>query len=139
MTPAEELRHLREGAGARPPPSESDVLQVPGGARTLLRAREVLEPLLGYGDAEWPAVEEWRQRLPDWFTAACVDDAQVRDCVLDKWSLRAWLYWFQPELRRWRWWDASVEDDRLSITLLVEQRPYLRGALDWLLTVARNS
>jgi hypothetical protein len=138
MTPAEELRHLREGAGGRPPPSDSDVLEVPGGERTLQRARQVLEPLLGHEGSEWPGVEEWRRRLPDWFTGACVDDVQVRDCVLDKWSLRAWVYWFRPDLRKWRWWDAEVDDDRLSITLLVEQRPYLRGALEWLLAVARN-
>jgi hypothetical protein len=85
---------------------------------------------------DWPTTSEWREVLPSWFTAACVDDAQVRDCVLDKWSLRAWAYWFQPDLRQWRWWDARVVDERVQITLLVLRRPYRRAALDWLLEVA---
>ena len=139
VTPAEELRHVREGAGQEAPPGETDPVQVSGGARTLARTREVLETVLGRAAAggDWPSTAEWRDLLPAWFTAACVDDAEVRDCVLDRWSLRAWTYWFQPGLRRWRWWDAAVEGDRLTVTLLVLQRPYVRGALEWLLGVAR--
>src|SRR2546423_7360613 len=102
MTPAEELRHLREGAGGQPRPSESDVLEVSGGARTLQRAGQVLEPLLGHEGSEWPGVEEWRRRPPDWFTAPRVGDAQVPDCVLGKRSLPARVYWLPPELRKWR-------------------------------------
>jgi hypothetical protein len=68
-----------------------------------------------------------------------VDDAQVRDCVLDKWSLRAWTYWFQPQLRQWRWWDAVATADGVRVTLLVLGRPYLRGALDWLVKVAAEA
>jgi hypothetical protein len=138
VTPAEELNHVRDGAAGAPPPGEIDTLTVPGGAGTLGRARDVLEPVLRRAAeaGEWPATEEWKGLLPRWFTAACVDDAEVRDCVVDKWSLRAWTYWFQPGLRKWRWWDARVEDDRLIVSLLVLQRPYLRGALEWLLKVA---
>src|SRR5262249_11524626 len=112
-----------------------------GGAGALARAREVLEVVIGRAaeGGEWPAVGEWSALLPAWFVGACVDDAQVRDCVLDKWSLRAWTYWFEPGLRKWRWWDATVQDDRLVVSLLVLQRPYLRGALEWLLKVAGNA
>jgi hypothetical protein len=138
VTPAEELRHVREGAGPASPPGETDTIEVPGDGAALDRAREVLRAVLDRSAAggEWPGADEWARLLPAWFTAACVDDAQVRDCVLDKWSLRAWTYWFQPGLRQWRWWDARVEADRLVVTLLVLQRPYLRGALEWLLKVA---
>ncbi len=138
MTPPEELLHLRDGAGAAQPSGEIDTLTAPGGRRALERARDVLEPVLQRAAAggEWPGTQEWAGLLPRWFTAACVDDAEVRDCVLDKWSLRAWIYWFQPGLRKWRWWDAGVEDDLLVVSLLVLQRPYLRGALEWLLKVA---
>jgi hypothetical protein len=96
----------------------------------------VLDVVLERSQGEWPGLEEWKRLLPDWFLAACVDDAQVRDCVVDRWSLRAWVYWFQPGLRNWRWWSAEAEEDRLRVTILVLQRPYLRGALEWLLTVA---
>jgi hypothetical protein len=141
VTPAEEIGHVREGAGAAAPPGKTDVVEAPGGEVTLDRTREVLLVVLERAAAggEWPGVTEWGRLLPAWFTAACVDDAEVRDCVLDRWSLRAWTYWFQPELRRWRWWDARVEADRVLVTLLVLQRPYLRGALEWLLKVAREA
>jgi hypothetical protein len=138
VTPAEELDHIRHGAGAAAPPGDADTVEAPGGPRTLARAREVLEAVVGRAasGAEWPGPSEWRTLLPEWFVVACVDDAEVRDCVLDRWSLRAWTYWFQPDLRKWRWWDATAEGDRLSVTLVVLQRPYLRGALEWLLKVA---
>lgn len=138
MTAADELRHLREGAGEAPPEGETDTVEAPGGERALARTREVLEAVLSRAATagEWPGVAEWRRLLPAWFTAACVDDAEVRNCVLDRWSLRAWTYWFQPDLRQWRWWDARVDGDRVVLTLLVLRRPYRRGALDWLLEVA---
>ena len=141
MTPAEELRHIRDGAGGAPPPGEVDVVEAAGGGAALARAREVLEVVIGReaAGAEWPVVGEWRPLLPGWFVAACVDDAEVRDCVLDRWSLRAWTYWFQPGLRQWRWWDARVDDGSLFVSLLVLQRPYLRGALEWLLKVAGDA
>ncbi len=138
MTSTEEFRHVRESARGEVPPGEIDTVEAPGDQAALGRVREVLETVLTRAGAggEWPGVDEWRRLLPAWFTAACVDDAVVRDCVLDKWSLRAWTYWFQPDLRRWRWWDARTEDGRMVVTLLVLQRPYLRGALEWLLKVA---
>lgn len=141
MTPAEELRRVREGADSQVPPADTDMLEAPGDEATLGRVRAVLEIVLARaGEAgEWPGVDEWRRLLPAWFTAASVDDAEVRDCVLDRWSLRAWTYWFQPDLRKWRWWDARVADGRVLVTLLVLQRPYLRGALEWLLKVARDA
>ena len=98
--------------------------------------REVLEIVLERSQGEWPSLDEWKRVLPGWFLAACVDDAEVRDCVIDRWSLRAWIYWFQPELRKWRWWSAEPSETALRVTLLVLQRPYLRGALDWLISVA---
>jgi hypothetical protein len=140
MTATEELRHLHEGAYGEQPPGETDIAEAPGGTRTLARAREVLEAVLTRAQAggDWPTTPEWQELLPPWFTAACVDDSEVRDCVLDKWSLRAWVYWFQPDLRQWRWWDVDVSHDRLRITLLVLRRPYRRAALDWLLEVAAS-
>jgi hypothetical protein len=138
VTPADELRHVRSGAGGELPSGAVDTLEARGGAAALAGAREVLEIVLARAaqGGEWPAVAEWAALLPAWFVAACVDDAQVRDCVLDKWSLRAWTYWFEPGLRKWRWWDARVDGDLLVVSLVVLQRPYLRGALEWLLKVA---
>ena len=139
MEAERELAHLRAGAATEVPPGEVDELVVscPEGAERLLTAvREVLEVVLAHQAGPWPGVDEWKQLLPEWFVSSCVDDRQVRDCVLDKWSLRAWTYWFQPDQRRWRWWDARADGHRLQVSLLVEERPYLRGALEWLLETA---
>jgi hypothetical protein len=134
-----ELAHLRAGGAAEVLPGGLDELVVscPEGAeRVLAGVREVLEVVLAHQTGPWPSVDEWKQLLPEWFVSCCVDDRQVRDCVLDRWSLRAWTYWFQPDQRHWRWWDARAGGDRLQVWLLVEQRPYLRGALEWLLRTA---
>lgn len=109
--------------------------QVPA-ATALGRVREVLQPVFARSAGEWPGLDQWKQALPAWFLDACVDDAEIRDCVVDRWSLRAWVYWFQPGLRKWRWWDARPDGGRLQVTLVVLERPYLRGALEWLLGVA---
>jgi hypothetical protein len=47
--------------------------------------------VLERSQGEWPDLAEWKRVLPAWFLAACVDDAEVRDCVIDRWSLRAWI------------------------------------------------
>jgi len=140
VTPVEELRHIREGAGGDAPPGQLDTLEAPGAGAALARVREVLEAVVGREEGgEWPSPGEWGSLLPAWFVAACVDDAEVRDCVLDRWSLRAWTYWFQHDHRQWRWWDARVADGRMLVEVLVLQRPYLRGALEWLLKVAHDA
>lgn len=113
------------------------VVEAPAGAeRALERVRDVLDVVLERAAEEWPSVDEWRRFLPTWFVAACADDAELRDCVVDRWSLRGWTYWFQPERRAWRWWDARAEGTRLQVRIAVLQRPYLRGALEWLLQTA---
>ncbi len=121
------------------PEGELDVLEVRtprGAAEALARVRDVLAVVLAQSEQDWPDPARWRRLLPGWFVAACVDDAEVRDCVLDRWSLRAWVYWFQPGLRAWRWWDAEALGDTLRVRVLPLRRPYLRGALEWLLRVA---
>src|SRR5439155_85385 len=47
VTPAQELKHIREGAGDAAPPGEIDTLDVAGDAATLARVREVLEVVAG--------------------------------------------------------------------------------------------
>lgn len=135
----EERRRLGEGAAGLEPPGELDSLDVRAAdpAATLERVREVLDVVVAHGEGGWPEVDEWKRLLPAWFVAACVDDREVQECVLDRWSLRAWLHWLQPDQRHWRWWDAEpAGDGTLRVRLLVLSRPYLRGSLDWLLKVS---
>ena len=131
----------RERLDRGPDPGESppeDAVEViypcPGGAEAVLsRTREVLVGLIPT-PRPWPSLDEWRQRLPSWFVDACSDDVAISTCVVDKWSLRAWVWWFQPEQRRWTWWDARAVDNRLSITLVpTGAGSLLLGALEWML------
>ena len=126
MTPAEELRHLAgEGAeDAIPEGFVEDEVVYPGVASVLERAREVMTAAISGGP------------LPTWFTDQCHDDSAIRVCTLDRWSLRAWKFWLEPENRRWWWWSARIEGGEVRLTVLVRSRPYLRGSLDWLFRAA---
>jgi hypothetical protein len=126
---AEELRHVRgEEAGDAPPPDHQlDEVVVRGGENALARAREVMSAVLN-GDP-----------LPAWFTEQCTDDTAVQTCTLDRWSLRAWRFWLEPDNRRWWWWSAEVDSGEIRFRALVRSKPYLRGSLDWLLKAAANA
>ncbi len=104
--------------------------------QVLARLREVLGPVVAAPDP-WPSPDGWREILPRWFTDACSDDERVTTCVLDRWSLRAWIWWFQPAQRRWLWWDAEIAGGELRIRLLpTGAGSLLLGSLEWLLKVA---
>lgn len=136
MDAAEELTRVREGEPGSAP-GDHDALLAPGA--DLGRARQVMVAVLEHSGGEWPSLERWKQILPAWFVEACLDDALVQSCSLDRWSLRGWLHWFRPENRGWYWWGASTEGRGLLVTVLVPLRPYRRGALDWLLKTAGAS
>ena len=106
-------------------------------ATVLERVREVLAAVIP-PPRPWPSLDEWRERLPAWFVDACSDDVQISTCVVDKWSLRAWVWWFQPEQRRWTWWDARTTDDgRIAVQVTpTGNGSLLVGSLEWLLEAA---
>jgi len=94
--------------------------------------REVLDLVLA-PRSPWPSVDEWARILPEWFVSQCSNDVRVQSCVIDKWSLRAWVWWFQPEQRRWTLVDARAEGERLELDLEpTGQGSLLLGALEWL-------
>jgi hypothetical protein len=136
----DEIRRLLSGpAAAETPSAELVVVEAscPGGAEAVLqRVREALQPVFE-APQPWPSTDAWRARLPAWFVDACSDDERVTTCVLDRWSLRAWIWWFQPEQRRWLWWDAAADGDRLAIRLVpTGHGSLLLGTLEWLLKSA---
>lgn len=137
MDPGDELTHVLAGGWPEPGPKGGDTFLAlaPAGPEHLgERCREVLEVVLRHSLDGWPELEEWRRLLPGWFVDACLDDSQVDNCVLDQWSLRGWLHWLRPENRRWFWWSAEPAGAQsLRVTVAVPQRPYLSGALEWLL------
>jgi hypothetical protein len=126
LVASEELRQVRGERALEAPPTgfEVDELIFPGGPEQLERAREVMIAVLT------------EQPLPAWFTAQCVDDGAVQTCTLDRWSLRAWKFWLQPENRRWWWWSADTAGGSIHLKALVRVKPYLRGSVEWLFKAA---
>src|SRR5437867_3090440 len=91
--------------------------------RVLAKAREVLEITCAEPDPNMNDIPEWWRRLPRWFVVQFAPDdpdENARYLLLpfeermkpehNKWTLPAWLGWFRPENRSWRWWDAAVLD-----------------------------
>lgn len=138
---ASEIERLERGPAAeeRLPADLVTVVatsSAPPPGEVLGRVREVLRAVIAAPEP-WPSADGWRELLPRWFTDACSDDERVTTCVVDKWSLRAWIWWFQPEQRRWLWWDAETRGDELQIRLApTGAGSLLLGSLEWLLKVA---
>lgn len=109
----------------------------PGSAEPVRgRVAEVLDIVFEPREA-WPSLDQWRRLLPAWFVEACSDDVTVVNCVIDRWSLRAWIYWFQPDQRRWTLRGLVAEQDRLLIEIEpTGQGSLLLGSLEWLVKVA---
>jgi hypothetical protein len=120
-------------------------------ARTVLdRVREVLVLVLSHPDPAAYSVEHWRSQLPVWFVRKCAPEItqeeaerrrhlpfEQRVSLAQHWSLGAWLHWFRPNERPWKWWDADITSpDFLRIRLVVPGFPFASGALEWLLLSA---
>ena len=145
----DELRRLLRGPAADeqiPAPGLTRVhVHCPGNAEEVLaRVRRALTIVLLEKPRRWPTNEEWRAKMPDWFVAVCkpemTDEDEDRLMKLARrnwpWTAGNWAYWFTPEQRTWRWWDARVENpDLLVIELWVEDY-MVRNALDFLLRAA---
>lgn len=136
-TERERLERGPDPGESMPPETSTVIYRCPQGAEvTVERAREVLKGVIP-APRPWPSLEEWRERLPAWFVDACSDDVVISTCVVDKWSLRAWVWWFQPEQRRWTWWDGRAEGDQIVMQLAsTGVGSLLLGALDWLMEAA---
>lgn len=113
------------------------VAECPEGAGPVrARVQEVLDVVFEPRPA-WPSLDGWRDLLPRWFVDSCSDDVRVVNCVIDRWSLRAWIYWFQPDQRRWLPRGLRADGQRLEIDLEpTGQGSLLLGALEWLLKVS---
>ncbi len=135
-----ERERLERGPDPQEPAPEGTVTltyAAPEGPHTVLdRVRDALLAVIPAPNP-WPSLEEWRQRLPAWFVEACSDDVAISTCVVDKWSLRAWVWWFQPEQRRWTWWDGQAGDGQVVLQVSpTDAGSLLLGALEWLLEAA---
>lgn len=153
-----ELRHLLEGPAANEKPAGMGtvrfIAQCDGDSwQVLSKAKTVLTELDQVAIKDWPPDSAWREVLPDWFVARCAPertrdeaeewlkwwrtlpaDEQARVENEKAWSLSDWLYWFQPENRKWFWWDAAELDaNKIVVAVEVDDWPFPWAALAWLL------
>ncbi|MHB8064327.1 MAG: hypothetical protein ACYDG2_17130 [Ruminiclostridium sp.] len=112
------------------------------------RCKEVLKIVLENSVGKWPSIDEWRQLLPQWFIERCareitMEEAEKRLSLSieerkeinrkEGWTLSAWIYWFNPEERKWFWWDAKIyEEDTIIITVECISWPFPWRSLEWL-------
>ena len=84
--------------------------------------------------------------LPEWFIEKSSEEIsqeeeerqmrlpmEERIGLSQRWSVSAFVHWFQPSERYWYWWDAVVKDaNTLQIEVIVNDLPFPWGALEWL-------
>lgn len=114
----------------------------------LFRVREVLRIVLAQRDPDSEAVVVL---LPAWFLEACGPEMTIGEAEAwlaawrtdpaahesDPWSVRNWLWTFEPDQRSWWWWDADVVgEDEVRTTVIVEGLPFGPDNLVWLLRAA---
>jgi hypothetical protein len=153
-----ERRHLV----APPDPNEKPlglgterlIVCCPGNANNVLeKAKSVLRIINQYDGENWPDQDHWKNILPDWFVRNCGPDLSSEEAEAELarlsnlspqeqleeektavWSLSNWLYYLEPENRRWYWWDGQVIDPEILIVAIeVYDWPFPWGSLDWLL------
>jgi len=106
---------------------------------SLIRVKEVLQYIFD-ADTEresWPTYEEWKKRLPSWFTIPC-EDLTVSEVLSDPniWPLDGWLE--AMRLRGWEWWSSSCDPDQGTWTAMLLQQE-LVYSIEPLIYLARES
>lgn len=116
--------------------------------QVLAKAKEVLSILISNEPVSVTDLGKWADALPEWLVSQFVPEPTKEEMDIylalpyeermkpehNRPSLKAWLYWFQPENRYWQWWDAAVLDkDTLVVAIEVREWPFPWEALKWLL------
>ena len=123
-------------------------VKCPNNAELVLhRAKSVMESVLNQ-----TSNDSLNIKLPSWFINDCVPERthqEAEEWLIfwrslseqekaniskeQKWSLQNWLYWFEPDMRVWFWWDAFCDDaNTIRVDIEVHEWPLAWGALDWL-------
>jgi hypothetical protein len=161
----DEARRIDEGPRASETPSAAGIVlfivSCPSGANAVLeRATTVLKLMDEAVLAGWPANENVRPLLPEWFRSACISeqsreqveqwltwwrslppDERARVELEQPWDLETWLHWMEPSNRQWFWWDANIPEGArtIALELEVDGSPFPWGALRWLFRAAGAS
>lgn len=101
---------------------------------------------------DWPEIDNWRSRLPQWFVDACAPamseleantwlirwkKMSLKERAADEasrlWSLDNWLYWMEPERRTWFWIRAEpISSEDVMFAIDVEEWPFPWDNMKWL-------
>lgn len=152
-----ELERLEKGVGLDEKPQGflvKVVARCQGNAHDVLdRSKEVLRAVLSTTHTSWPSPSEWSSLLPGWFVQACgpertlqerqrfeeslrIASLEDRKRIIEahRWSLAAWIQWFEPDVRYCFWWDARVIDaDTVEVSIDVTEHPFQVDTFRWLL------
>lgn len=91
------------------------------------RLREVVSSAVGISQTtDFERDDVATSALPEWFVAVSggtgmtdvrdVTSLSGKDCYLEErggepWDVEEWVYCFDPDLRRWSWWDVTERPD----------------------------
>jgi hypothetical protein len=150
----DEISRVREGAKESLPAGKilaNFIASCNGDApRVLDRCKQVLRVVLQASAEDWPSTDAWRSKLPEWFVEVCSEEIsqaeaerrlrlsmKERISLSQRWTVSAFVHWFQPGERYWYWWDAEVKDtNTIHIKVIAQDEPFPWGSLDWLLRAA---
>ena len=113
----------------------------------LIRCKEVLNIVFQQNSESWPSIDTWRSLLPEWFILRSSEEIPQKEAerrlrlpleerikLSQRWSVSAFVHWFQPGERYWYWWGAEIKDtNTIIITVIATDDPFPWGSLDWLL------
>lgn len=151
MTNQDELRRLRDGPSSTERLdgwyiTEFTIYCMRDAVDVLSRCKEVLDIILT-NNAKNLRADDWRSLLPEWFVQRSAEEISQEEAQLrlllpleerirlnSKWSISAFVFWFQPSERHWFWWDAKIENaSKLKIAVIAKDSPFPSGSLEWLL------
>jgi hypothetical protein len=147
----EEINRLHKGTKEPPPRGKmiaNFIARCNGDATVVLdRCKQVLGLVLQPDTEDWPSTDAWRSILPEWFIEKSAEEISQEEAerqlhlpmeerirLSQRWSVSAFVHWFQASERYWYWWDAVVMDaNTLQIEVIVDDLPFPWGGLEWLL------
>lgn len=111
----------------------------------LTKILEVMQMILEIPKSNWLSESVWRDKLPQWLQNASPDsnreeiERTLNSVPRDQWhelpwQLGSWLHGMQ--YRGWRWSGYTLNQNILTVYLVIDDSPVYEGALEHLLRAA---
>ena len=109
-----------------------------GRTGVLERTRHVMRLVAAAQETEWPADEEWRRRLPEWFVRTfeghSLDELMANQNI---WTFGSWLDAMKHP--GWEWWSSAATGNEGIVRCVAHADPYAIEPLIYLLRSAGAS